>query len=89
MLRFRQVRSITGSVAWAPTTFVYVIDWMMSSASGHETTAHCAAAVCEVSYQVQWWPFVVPVVAGLLLSRVFRQGRHLWRRAWLERGGGG
>lgn len=89
VLRFKQVRSIAAGGAWAPTTVVYVIDWMMTSASGHETTAHCAAGVCEVSCQVQWWPFVVPVVAGLLLIGVFRQGRQLWRRAWLERGGGG
>jgi hypothetical protein len=89
VLRFRQVRSITAAVAWAPTIFLYLIDWLMSSAFGRETTAHCAAGVCEVSYQVQLWPIFAPLVAGLLLSRVFRQGRQLWRRAWLERGGSG
>ena len=59
LLRFRQVRAITISAAWAPGV---------------------------VSDQVQWLPVVMLIAACLLLIRVFRQGRHLWRLAWLERG---
>jgi hypothetical protein len=84
LLRFREVRAITLSVAWAPAILVYLIDCMMSSAFVHKTMAPGL-----VSYQVQWLPLVVPIVVGLLLFRVFRQGRQRWRRAWLERDGGG
>ena len=34
---------------------------------------------------VQWWPTLLPVVTLVLLTRLFRQGRDRWRRAWLDR----
>lgn len=84
LLRFRQVRGVTAGTAWGPAAFMYLIDCMMSSAFFQKTTAPG-----EVSYQIRWWPIIVPIVVGVLLFQVFRQGRHLWRRAWLERDGGG
>jgi hypothetical protein len=84
LLRFRQVRAVTVYTAWAPAIFVYLTDCMMSSAFVQQTTAPGM-----VSYQVQGWPILVPIAVGLLLAWVFRQGRHLWRRAWLERDGVG
>jgi hypothetical protein len=80
LLRFRQVRAVTASVAWAPAAFVYLIDCLMSPAFFTQTTTPG-----EVSYQLRWWPIVVPVLVVVLLSGVFRQGRQLWRQAWLER----
>lgn len=82
LLRFRRVRGVTAGAAWGSALFVYLIDCVMSSAFVTETVTPGM-----VSYQLQWWPVVVPVVAGFLLYWVFRQGRQLWRRAWLERGG--
>jgi hypothetical protein len=67
------VHYLVGSWCW---------DSGMSSAFAKETMAPGV-----VSYQLRWWPIVVPIAVGLLLSRVFRQGRHLWRRAWPERDG--
>ena len=84
LLRFRQARALTAVTAWAPAIFVYLMDCMMSSAFAQKMTAPG-----EVGYQVQWWPVIVLIAVGLLLAQVFRQGRHLWRRAWLERDGGG
>jgi len=80
LLRFRRVRAVTAGAAWAPAAYLYLIDCMMSSAFGQQTTAPG-----EVGYQLRWWPIIAPIAVALLLARVFRQGRHLWRRAWLER----
>jgi len=80
LLRFRQVRAVTAGAAWAPAAYLYLIDCMMPSAFGQQTTAPG-----EVGYQLRWWPIIAPIAVALLLARVFRQGRHLWRRAWLER----
>ena len=85
LLRFRQVRAVTSGAAWAPAIFVYLIDCMMSSAFVQKTTVPAG----EVGYEVRWWPIIVPIAVGLLLAQVFRRGRHLWRRAWVERDGGG
>lgn len=74
LLRFRQVRVLTIGATWGPAVVVYLIDLLTgftSSANGHSS----------------WLPILLPVVALVLLTRLFRQGRNRWRRAWLDPGG--
>jgi hypothetical protein len=32
---------------------------------------------------VAFWPLCAVAAAGVLLFQVFKQGRHLWRQAWV------
>lgn len=84
LLRFRQVREMTACVAWVPATLVYMADCMMSSAFFHTTTAPATVPADFLA-----WTLLVPVVIVVVLAVVFRQGRHLWRQAWIERDGSG
>jgi hypothetical protein len=84
LLRFRRVRGFTAATAWGTALYLYLVDCLMSSAFVEKTTTPN-----EVSYQLNWWPVIAPVVVGFLLAWVFRQGRQLWRRAWLEGHAGG
>jgi len=74
MLRFRRVRGFTAAAAWAPAALLYLVDFTMWSA---------------FSYRLSVWPFIAPVAVCLVLAWAFRQGRQLWRRAWLEGDAGG
>jgi hypothetical protein len=82
LLRFRQVRGLTAAAAWGPTVMVYVIDCVMASAFTRNFTGPNMMGV-----QIQWWPILLPIATLVLLSLLFRQGRGLWRRAWLDRNG--
>ena len=84
LLRFRQVREMTACVAWTPPILVYLADCMMSSAFFHTTPAPGM-----VPADLLAWFLLLPVVIAGVLAVVFRRGRHLWRRAWMETGGGG
>ena len=59
---------------------VYLIDGVISSAFVQRTTSPG-----QGSDSVRWLPVALPIAVALLLAGVFRQGRQLWRRAWLER----
>lgn len=74
LLRFRAVRDLTVGAAWLPPLVLLLIDDFMSWQLDQE-------------HSLQLWPYLVIIVAGLHLYRTFRQGRQLWRQAWLERGG--
>lgn len=74
LLRFRAVRGLTGAMTWGAAALVYMLDYIMSSAFG-------------AGYDLFWWPILGPVAVGIVVWLIFRQGRHLWRRAWLERDG--
>jgi len=74
LLRFRAVRDLTVGVAFLPPLMLLLVDDFMSWQLSKRTS-------------LQLWPFLVIIVAWLPLHRTFRQGRQLWRLAWLERGG--
>ena len=74
LLRFRAVRELTQGSAWLPPLMLALVDSFMARQLDREPG-------------FQFWPYVVVGVAFLLVYRTFRQGRQLWRRAWLERGG--
>ena len=80
LLRFRQVRALTVSAAWAPALVVYMIDCTMASAFIRNFTGPNM-----VGAQIQWWPILLPLAPLGLVLLLFRQGRSLWRRAWLDR----
>jgi hypothetical protein len=84
LLRFRQVRDMTACAAWGPALLVYLADCIMSSAFFHTTPAPGMVRADLIG-----WSLLVPVVILVVLAVVFRQGRHLWRQAWMERDGGG
>jgi hypothetical protein len=81
LLRFRQVRGLMIGLAWGSAALAYLIDAVASSAFVTGTPIPGGE-----SYQFNWWPIVVPVIVIVVLYRVFRQGRRLWRQAWLDRG---
>jgi hypothetical protein len=75
LLRFRAVRDLTIGAAWLPPLMLLLVDDFMSWQ-------------LDKDHGFQLWPFPVIIVAALLLYRTLRQGRQLWRKAWLEQGGG-
>ena len=72
LLRFRALRGLTITMTWGVAALVYMLDYLMSSAF-------------DGRYYL--WPILAPVGVGIVVWLVFRQGRQLWRRAWLERDG--
>jgi hypothetical protein len=84
LLRFRQVREMTTCAAWGPALFAYLADCIMSSAFFHTTPAPGMVPADFIM-----WTLLVPVVIAAVLAAVFRQGRSLWRQAWMERDGDG
>lgn len=82
LLRFRQVRVLTVGAAWAPALIVYMIDCTMASAFFRNFTGPGTVGV-----QIHWWPILLPLAPLGLVALLFRQGRGLWRRAWLDRDG--
>jgi hypothetical protein len=69
MFRFMNVRALTMSVPWMTAAFLLLTDTLIDSPP------------------VSFWPlYMIAIMTVVLyLYLVFRQGRHLWRRAWKER----
>src|SRR5262249_46267792 len=67
LIRFMHVRSMTISAAWMPAVFIFLADWEASSQPG----------------STSFWPSYLILAVFITLCIVYRQGRTLWRRAWL------
>jgi hypothetical protein len=72
VFRYLYVRGLTVSAAWGPAVFLLFLDDMMSLTLSDSPTFSS-------------WPYQVVAVGATVLYLVFRQGRHLWKRAWLQR----
>jgi len=76
LFRFQHARAIIINAAWLPTIILLFLDsWVSSQLSKPPT--------------IELWPIFATTAVALLLVLVFRQGRRLWRRAWLEPDGFG
>jgi hypothetical protein len=71
LFRFQHVRGLIAGAAWAPPIILLVLDYGTSIELSKSTT-------------IDFWPVYAVVGIAVLLWLVFRQGRRLWRRAWLE-----
>jgi hypothetical protein len=71
LFRFQNARAVIINVAWVPTFVLLFLDFVASSQLSKSTTN-------EV------WPIYAVIAAAVLLWLTFRQGRRLWRLAWLE-----
>jgi hypothetical protein len=80
VLRFRRVRAATVNAVWGTAAFAYLLDGWASSAFVAKTPIPGGE-----SYTLVWWPILASVIAIVVLWRVFRQGRRLWRQAWPDR----
>jgi hypothetical protein len=69
LLRFQRVRVLTAAVAWLPALVLLPLDAIMSSDHSN-------------SLSLDLWPIGFVALLAVVLYQVFRQGRHLWRRAW-------
>lgn len=72
MLRFQRVRAQTATAAWVPAFVLLQLDSALSSYLSNWTS-------------IQLWPVEFAAVLAVVLYLIFRQGRHLWRRAWETR----
>ncbi len=72
LFRFKRVRGLVVATAWAPTLLLLPIEGVLSSAfSGASGES--------------FLPWEADAVLAVMVIVVFRQGRHLWRRAWEAR----
>ena len=69
LFRFRHVRGLTIGASWLPAIFIFTADSQLALESNRQTLV--------------LWPVCAMGAAAVLAIRVFRQGRQLWRRAWV------
>jgi hypothetical protein len=85
LIRFSHVRGLTLGAAWLPALLIFMVDYMdyyLAPQLFVTTTTSGGTSVTAFS-TTTLWPLFLPFAAFLIVLRVFRQGRQLWRTAWL------